>query len=117
MADSELSSTSNVSDEQDWLNEDDGDEGDEENVQIISLLDDRVFPDALSMISYCKEKYCFDFLAIRDRLHLDFHGAVKLINFSECYTDRSIVKISVLLTTPQFASACMKVHPFRMRSR
>lgn len=79
------SDVSDVSDEQEWLNEDedDDDEGEEETVQVISLLDDRVFPDAISMISYCKEKHGFDFLAVRDRLQLDFHGTVKFINFSE----------------------------------
>lgn len=77
------SDVSDVSDEQEWLNDDDDDEGEEETVQVISLLDDRVFPDAISMISYCKEKYGFDFIAVRDRLQLDFHGTVKFINFSE----------------------------------
>jgi hypothetical protein len=76
------SDASDVSDEQEWLDQDD-DEGDEESVQVISLLDDRVFPDAMSMVSYCREKYGFDFLAVRDRLQLDFHGTVKFINFSE----------------------------------
>ncbi|KAK3315249.1 S-adenosyl-L-methionine-dependent methyltransferase [Apodospora peruviana] len=33
------------------------------------------------MIEHCKEKYGLDFLAIRDRLQLDFHGTVRLINF------------------------------------
>ncbi|KAH8903939.1 hypothetical protein BR93DRAFT_946790 [Coniochaeta sp. PMI_546] len=75
------SDVSDVSDEQEWLNDDDDDEGEEETVQVISLLDDRVFPDAISMISYCKEKYGFDFIAVRDRLQLDFHGTVKFINF------------------------------------
>jgi hypothetical protein len=77
------SSGSDVSDEQEWLNDSNDDEGEQETVQVISLLDDQIFADALSMISYCKEKYSFDFLAVRDRLHLDFHGSVKLINFSE----------------------------------
>lgn len=75
------SDVSDVSDEQEWLSEDDDDEGEEETVQVISLLDDRVFPDAMAMISYCKDKYGFDFLAVRDRLQLDFHGTVKFINF------------------------------------
>lgn len=80
------SDVSDVSDEQEWLNEDDDDEGEEEMVQVISLLDDRVFSDATSMISYCKDKYGFDFLAVRDRLQLDFHGTVKFINFGELRT-------------------------------
>lgn len=77
------SSGSDVSDEQEWLNDSNDDEGEQETVQVISLLDDQIFTDAPSMIAYCKEKYSFDFLAVRDRLQLDFHGSVKLINFSE----------------------------------
>lgn len=73
-------STSEASDDQEWLDDEDGEV---ETVSVISLLDDRVFPDALSMVSYCKEKYGLDFLSIRNRLELDFHGTVKLINFSE----------------------------------
>jgi len=108
------SDISDVSDEQEWLNEDD-DEGDEETVQVISLLDDRVFPDAMSMVSYCKEKYGFDFLAVRDRLQLDFHGTVKLINFSELQSlsESSPASYSPLL---QSATASTRARPFRTRS-
>ena len=70
------------SDEGEWVDTHQSDD-EQEAVAVISLLDDRVFPDALSMIAHCKEKYGLDFLAIRDRLELDFHGTVKLINFSE----------------------------------
>ncbi|RYP84572.1 hypothetical protein DL769_001160 [Monosporascus sp. CRB-8-3] len=57
-------------------------EADEEEVQeVISLLDDRVFPDVASMLAHCREKHGFDFLAVRQRLQLDFHGSVKLVNF------------------------------------
>lgn len=77
------SSGSEASDEQEWLNDSNDEDDEQETVQVISLLDDQIFPDAVSMIAYCKDKYSFDFLAIRDRLHLDFHGSVKLINFSE----------------------------------
>ena len=81
MPDDEVLSLSEGSDEQEWL--EDEDEEEEEGVTIISLLDDRVFSDPFSMLSYCKEKYNLDFLGIRNRLGLDFHGTVKLINFSE----------------------------------
>ncbi|KAK4461779.1 S-adenosyl-L-methionine-dependent methyltransferase [Cladorrhinum samala] len=67
-----------------WLqaDQDDGDDfGEQETVQVISLLDDKVFDDAVAMIKYCKDKYRFDFLAIRDNLGLDFYGQVKLINY------------------------------------
>ncbi|KAI0484613.1 S-adenosyl-L-methionine-dependent methyltransferase [Xylariaceae sp. FL0804] len=57
-------------------------EDDEAEAQeVISLLDDRVFPDVMSMLAHCKDKHGFDFLAVRQRLHLDFHGCVKLVNF------------------------------------
>ena len=75
-------SASEASDEEGWQDADQDD--DEEQVtDIISLLDDRVFSDALTMLNYCKEQHGLDFLAIRDRLGLDFHGSVKLINFSK----------------------------------
>ncbi|KAM7200558.1 S-adenosyl-L-methionine-dependent methyltransferase [Naviculisporaceae sp. PSN 640] len=75
--------TGSSSDEGEWMDGSNPEEEDDEQetVAVISLCDDRVFPDALSMITYCKEKYGLDFLGIRDRLQLDFHGCVKLINF------------------------------------
>ncbi len=75
------SSSESSSDDEGWL--DANPEDDEEPQTVISLLDDRVFPDAASMLSYCKETHGFDFLAVRDHLGLDFYGSVKLINFSE----------------------------------
>lgn len=55
--------------------------GDDESLSIISLLDDKVFPDAVSMVAHCREKHNFDFVATRDRLGLDFYGSIKLVNF------------------------------------
>ena len=55
----------------------------EEKVEILSLFDDEVFPDALSMLDHCKHKHGFDFKETCTRLSLDFHGAVKLINYSK----------------------------------
>ncbi|KAK1775570.1 hypothetical protein QBC45DRAFT_421848 [Copromyces sp. CBS 386.78] len=72
------SDSSSSGDEDEWL---DQDEEQEEAPAIISLLDDHVFPDVMSMLNYCKDKG-LDFLAIRDRLNLDFYGLIKLINFS-----------------------------------
>lgn len=62
---------------------DDVNEGDDEveNLEIVSLFDDKVFPDAASMLDYCKDKFKFDFVATRDRLSLDFYGSIKLVNF------------------------------------
>lgn len=77
------SSGSEASNEQDWLNDSNDEDGEQETLQVISLCDDQIFPDAASMLAYCKDKYLLDFLAIRNRLQLDFHGTVKLINFSE----------------------------------
>lgn len=72
------SSDSDSRDEEGWS---DAEEDEEETTEVISLLDDRVFPDVLSMLTHCKEKHGFDFLGIRQRLQLDFHGCVKLVNF------------------------------------
>ncbi len=74
-------SGSEISDEEGWQDAEHDEE--EDSVAVISLLDDRVFTDAMSMLAYCKEQHGLDFLAIRERLGLDFHGSVKLINFSK----------------------------------
>jgi protein arginine N-methyltransferase 3 len=61
------SSSSDVSE----LREDDGwedAEPDIEDLQIVSLFDDKVFPDAKSMIEYSKEKYGFDFVGVQKGL-------------------------------------------------
>ncbi|GAB1313120.1 Ribosomal protein arginine N-methyltransferase rmt3 [Madurella fahalii] len=81
---SDSGSASSSDNEEEWLNnhhDSDEDDGEQETVSVVSLLDDRVFPDAQAMLAYCKDKFGFDFIAIRDRLGLDFHGCVKLINF------------------------------------
>ncbi|KAI1821723.1 S-adenosyl-L-methionine-dependent methyltransferase [Xylaria intraflava] len=65
-------------DEEGW-NDVEADE--EETPEVISLLDDRVFPDVNSMLAHCKDKHGFDFLRVRRTLQLDFHGCVKLVNF------------------------------------
>lgn len=74
--------SSSSGDEDEWL---DQEEEQEEAPAIISLLDDHVFPDVMSMLAYCKDKG-LDFLAIRDRHNLDFYGLIKLINFSKSQT-------------------------------
>jgi hypothetical protein len=63
-----------------WDDVDEG--GDEENLEIASLLDDKVFHDARSMLEHCKSNFDFDFVAVRNRLRLDFYGSIKLVNFS-----------------------------------
>jgi protein arginine N-methyltransferase 3 len=54
-------SSSSERDEEDWEDA----EADEEQLQIVSLFDDRVFTDAKSMLEYCKEKYQFDFMTVQ----------------------------------------------------
>ncbi|KAI0376582.1 S-adenosyl-L-methionine-dependent methyltransferase [Hypomontagnella monticulosa] len=74
-------SESDDSDSRDSEGWNDAEDDEEETPEVISLLDDRVFPDVMSMLAHCKEKHNFDFLGIRQRLQLDFHGCVKLVNF------------------------------------
>lgn len=81
-----LSSSGSSEGDDDILNPEDDDgwedaEPDEEEEHFISLLDDEVFPDIKSMLKHCKDKYNFDFLDIRQKLHLDFYGSIKLVNY------------------------------------
>ena len=83
------SSVSSSDNEEDWMNKpgDEDEDEEQESVSVVSLFDDAVFPDAPSMVAYCKEKFGFDFLAVRDRLGLDFHGCVRLVNLGELVLD------------------------------
>ncbi|KAI5862271.1 S-adenosyl-L-methionine-dependent methyltransferase [Durotheca rogersii] len=75
---------SDSEDDSDWSEgggEQEEADDDDEAPEVISLLDDRVFPDVLSMLAHCRQKHHFDFLSVRQRLQLDFHGCVKLVNF------------------------------------
>jgi protein arginine N-methyltransferase 3 len=74
---SETSDFLDLKDDEGWEDAEPGEEQD----QIISLLDDKIFPTVSSMLSYCKENYGFDFLQIRDKLSLDFYGSIKLVNY------------------------------------
>jgi protein arginine N-methyltransferase 3 len=56
-------------------------EPDVEEEQIVSLLDGETFPTVQAMLAYCKDKYNFDFLELRDKFSLDFYGSIKLVNF------------------------------------
>ncbi|RYP92356.1 hypothetical protein DL770_001558 [Monosporascus sp. CRB-9-2] len=75
---SDSESSDSREDDEGW---DDVEADEEEAQEVISLLDDRVFPDVASMLAHCRDKHGFDFLAVRQRLQLDFHGSVKLVNF------------------------------------
>ncbi|TAQ89290.1 hypothetical protein B7494_g2365 [Chlorociboria aeruginascens] len=74
---SEASDILDLKDDEGWEDA----EADEEQATFISLLDDEVFSDIMSMLNHCKEKHSFDFLEIRQRLHLDFYDNVKLVNY------------------------------------
>ncbi|KAH6679605.1 putative ribosomal protein arginine N-methytransferase rmt3 [Halenospora varia] len=74
---SEASDILDLKDDEGWEDA----EPDEEETQFISLLDDEVFTDIMSMLNHCKDKYNFDFLEIRKKLGLDFYGNIKLVNY------------------------------------
>ncbi|KAJ8112148.1 hypothetical protein ONZ43_g5457 [Nemania bipapillata] len=76
-----LASDSESDDSRDEDGWNDVEEDEEETPEVISLLDDRVFPDVISMLAHCKDKHNFDFLGVRQTLQLDFHGCVRLVNF------------------------------------
>lgn len=56
-------------------------ESDEETITITSLFDAKTFPTAQAMLDHCKQAHAFDLAAILQRLNLDFHGAIKLVNY------------------------------------
>ncbi|KAJ4860132.1 ribosomal protein l11 methyltransferase (PrmA) domain-containing protein [Trichoderma breve] len=71
------SATSDVSDEGEWLDV----ENDEESITIVSLFDSQTFSSWNEMLDSCKKHHDFDFIATIKNLQLDFHGAVKLVNY------------------------------------
>ncbi|RFU76119.1 s-adenosylmethionine-dependent methyltransferase superfamily domain-containing [Trichoderma arundinaceum] len=71
------SATSDISGDGEWLDI----ENDEESITIVSLLDSQTFSGWAEMLEYCKQRYDFDLIATIKSLQLDFHGAVKLVNF------------------------------------
>lgn len=56
-------------------------ESDLEDTTIVSLFDTRTFTNLREMLSHCKKEHGFDLIDTIQRLNLDFHGAVKLVNF------------------------------------
>lgn len=74
-----MSSTTESShgDEAEWLDV----EPDEEQLTFMSLFDAESFPDLKSMVDHCQKKYRFDLAAIIRDLKLEFHNAVKLVNY------------------------------------
>jgi protein arginine N-methyltransferase 3 len=74
---SEASDMLDLNDEEGWEDA----EPDVESETFISLLDDEIFTDIVSMLNHCRDKYNFDFLEIKERLAFDFYDSVKLVNF------------------------------------
>lgn len=74
---SSSSGTTDVSDDGEWLDV----EPEEESTTIVSLLDSQTFSSWAEMLNHCKQRYDFDLIATIKNLQLDFHGAVKLVNF------------------------------------
>jgi protein arginine N-methyltransferase 3 len=85
---SEASDVLDLKDDEGWEDA----EPDVESETFISLLDDEVFPDIMSMLNHCKDKYNFDFLDVKQRLAFDFYDGVKLVNFirSQVHNGQSV---------------------------
>jgi protein arginine N-methyltransferase 3 len=77
-SESEASDVLDLKDDEGW---EDAEPDEEEPEQIVSLLDNEVFPDVKSMLSHCKDAHQFDFLRLKSRYSLDFYGCIKLVNF------------------------------------
>ncbi|KAJ9639268.1 Ribosomal protein arginine N-methyltransferase rmt3 [Knufia peltigerae] len=56
-------------------------EQDEEPITVVSLFDEKTFPDASSMLTYCRDNHNFDIWKIRQTLGLDFLDLIKLVNY------------------------------------
>lgn len=56
-------------------------EPDEEQQTFVSLFDGENFTDINSLLDYTKKQHNFDFLAVRQKLSLDFYGTIKLVNY------------------------------------
>ncbi|KAL0254492.1 Ribosomal protein arginine N-methyltransferase rmt3 [Diplodia seriata] len=63
--------------EEDWEDA----EPDVEEIRVVGLFDDHVFPDVKQMIEDCKKRYSFDFVGVQKTLGLDFLSSIKLVNY------------------------------------
>lgn len=72
-----MSAHDSVSDEGEWLDL----ESDEESVPITSFFTTQTFPTVIAMLEDSSKNHGFDFGNYVQKLQLDFHGAVKLVNF------------------------------------
>ncbi|KAI9746160.1 MAG: hypothetical protein M1818_000841 [Claussenomyces sp. TS43310] len=76
-------------------------EPEEEQLRIVSLIDEAIFPDVLSMLIHCKKTYDFDFLEIRERTVSDFYDTVKLVNFIRAQV-KAGKSVTSAITRPDF---------------
>ncbi|KAM0185574.1 hypothetical protein ACHAPQ_008143 [Fusarium lateritium] len=72
-----MSAHDSVSDEGEWLDL----ESDEESIPITSFFTTQTFPTVVAMLEDSSKNHGFDFGTYVQKLQLDFHGAVKLVNF------------------------------------
>jgi protein arginine N-methyltransferase 3 len=78
-AGSSSSETSELHDEEGWEDA----EPDNEDLSFVSFFDEKVFPDAISMLDYCKESYHFDFISIQKE-HGPFIVLIPRVSRSSC---------------------------------
>lgn len=82
-------------------------EPDVEEIRVVSLFDDQVFPDVKQMIEDCKKRYNFDFTGIQKKL-----GVYSSLFLSECSVLLCSCSKSRVSTTspPDFPSFCASSH-------
>ncbi|KAK5324894.1 Ribosomal protein arginine N-methyltransferase rmt3 [Exophiala xenobiotica] len=78
-----VSESSSLSDPLDTTNDEGWEdvEQDEESITVVSLFDDKIFPDAAGMLAYCRDSYGFDIWKLRQDFGLDFLDLIKLVNY------------------------------------
>ncbi|KAJ4019009.1 Ribosomal protein arginine N-methyltransferase rmt3 [Fusarium irregulare] len=72
-----MSVQDSASDEGEWLDL----ESDEESIPITSFFTTQTFPTVAAMLEDSSKNHGYNFVEDVQRLQLDFHGAVKLVNF------------------------------------
>lgn len=77
-----VSSDSENSDAAGWLDV----EPDQEQITFVSLFDAETFSSIEDLLTHCKTQHAFDLVATVQRLGLEFHDAIKLVNFIRACT-------------------------------
>lgn len=77
------SSDSDISDGADWLDV----EPDEEQITFVSLFGPETFSSIDDLLRHCKANHGFDLAATVRELKLNFHDAIKLVNFIRCQVE------------------------------